>query len=296
MIKKILSLSIVALFVLSACEKETRGLEQIQEESIQAYLKSNNLTGFIKDSLAYDKGGSMDTGVFYYKVITVGEGDAVDYTDYVGISQTTTSINKSVNYETSKYNPQYYYLGYIKPVTWRQSLLKIKKGGEVRVITPSMLAFGKDGLGSTIPGNAILDSRISLADDTDRPAYEDALINTYLTENNLTATKDANGIYYNIITVGTGDAITSTTASIKVAYKGNLLTGSVFDQASASSPLTININNTIEGWRLAVPLIKAGGKMKLYIPSRYGYGTGTSTGLPANSILEFEIEVIEVTN
>ena len=135
-----------------------------------------------------------------------------------------------------------------------------------------------------------------MVNDVDRPAYEDALIREYLTEKNLTATKDANGIYYNIITPGTGTAITSTVASLKVAYTGNLLTGSVFDKASTSSPLTINIASTIQGWRIALPLIKAGGKIKLYIPSRYAYGAGTNNGLPANSILEFEIELIEVTN
>lgn len=285
MIKKILSLSIFAVLAFSACKKETRSLKQIEEENIQAYLKSNNLTGFTK----------TDSG-YYYKVISVGTGDAVGYPDYVGIAQTTTAVNNSASFEFSKYNPRYDYLGYIKPESWRESILKIKKGGEVRVITPSYLAYGKDGSGSTIPGNTILDTKITLVNDTDRPAYEDALINTYLAENSLTATKDANGIYYKIITAGTGTAITSETASLKVVYKGNLLTGSVFDQATSSSPLTINISNTIEGWKKALPLIKAGGKMKIYIPSRYAYGSNPPNGIPTNAILEFEVEVLEVTN
>lgn len=285
MIKRILSLSILAILALGACKKETRSLAQIEDENITAYLKKNNLTGFTKDSTGY-----------YYKVISIGEGEEVGYPSYVGVSQTTTSVNKNVKFEFSKYSPQYNYLGYIKPIPWRESLLKIKKGGEVRVIVPSYLAYGKTGSGSTIPGNAILDTKLNLVNDVDRPAYEDALIREYLAEKNLTATKDANGIYYKIITPGTGTAITSTAASLKVAYTGNLLTGSVFDKASTSSPLTINIASTIEGWRIALPLIKAGGKIKLYIPSRYAYGAGTNNGLPANSILEFEIELIEVTN
>jgi FKBP-type peptidyl-prolyl cis-trans isomerase len=285
MIKKILSLSILAVLALSACEKETRPLKQIEEENIQAYLQSNNLTGFTKD-----------TSGFYYKVISQGDGEEVGYPDYVGVYQTTISINKDVKYEFSKYNPQYNYLGYITPVSWRESLLKIKKGGEVRVITPSYLAYGKDGSGSSVPGNAILDTKLNLINDTDRPAYEDALINTYLAENSLTATKDANGIYYQIVTAGTGDAITSTSASVKVVYTGKLLTGTVFDQASTSSPLTINLTNVVKGWQLALPLIKAGGKIKLYIPSRYAYGANPPSGLPANAILAFEIELISVTN
>lgn len=285
MIKKILSLSILAVLALSACEKETRPLKQIEEENIQAYLQSNNLTGFTKD-----------TSGFYYKVISQGDGEEVGYPDYVGVYQTTISINKDVKYEFSKYNPQYNYLGYITPVSWRESLLKIKKGGEVRVITPSYLAYGKDGSGSSVPGNAILDTKLNLINDTDRPAYEDALINTYLAENSLTATKDANGIYYQIVTAGTGDAITSETATLKVAYKLKFLTGVVYQEVTTASPLSINISNTVEGWRLALPLIKSGGKIKLYIPSRYAYGASGRDGIPANAVLEFEIELVEVTN
>lgn len=288
MVKRILGLALIAVFALGACEKETRPLTQIEDESIVAYLKANNLTGFTKDA----------TG-FYYKILSQGTGiklKGCPGDDYVGVYQTTTSINKSVNFEFSKYSPQFNFLCYIKPDSWRESLSKLNRGGEVRVITPSYLAYGKTGSGSSIPGNAILDTKLSVVDDTNRPAYEDALINTYLTEKSLTATKDANGIYYNIITQGTGTAITSATANIKVAYTGNLLTGSIFDRATTASPLSINIGTTIEGWKLAVPLIKAGGKMKLYIPSRYAYGATASNGLPANSILEFEIELIEVTN
>ncbi|HEX7365658.1 MAG TPA: FKBP-type peptidyl-prolyl cis-trans isomerase [Pelobium sp.] len=299
MIKKILSLSLIAILALAACKKETRTLKEIEDETIKSYIKSNNLTGFLPETLAYNNNGVTDSAVFYYKILSEGSGDALvgcPGPDYVGVFQTTTSINKNVNFEFSKYNPQFNYLCLIKPDSWRESLLKIKRGGEVRVITPSYLAYGKSGSGSTIPGNAILDSKLSLVDNKDRPAYEDNLINSYLTENNLTATKDANGIYYNIVTPGSGAAITSTAASIKVAYKGNLLTGSVFDQATNASPLTINLNNTIKGWQLDLPLIKVGGKIKLYIPSRYAYGANPPAGIPANSILAFEIELIDVTN
>nr|WP_294899085.1 FKBP-type peptidyl-prolyl cis-trans isomerase [uncultured Pedobacter sp.] len=285
MIKKILSLSIFAILALGACKKETRSLIQVEDETIQAYLKSNNLTGFTKD-----------TSGFYYKVLTPGTGVAVAYPSYVGVYQTTTSINKNVTYEFSKYNPQFNYLGYITPVSWRESLLKIKKGGEIRVITPSYLAYGKDGSGSSIPGNAILDTKLNLIDDADRPAYEDALIRTYLTENNLTATKDANGIFYQIITPGTGTAITSTTASLQVEYTLRFLTGSIFQQTTSGSPVTLNISNTVDGWKLALPLIKAGGKIRLFIPSRFAYGVTGKDGIPPNTILDFDIDLISVTN
>ncbi len=287
MIKKYLSLAILAILALNACKKETRSLAQIEDETITVYLKSGNLTGFTKD-----------TSGFYYKIVNVGTGDAVDYPDFVGISQTTTSINKSASYEISKYNPRFDFLGYIKPISWRESLRKIKKGGEVRVITPSYLAFGKDGSGTTIPGNAILDTKLSLVNDIDRIAYDDALITSYIREKGITATKDANGIYYQIVTPGAGTAITSPSASIKAAYTGKLLTGFVFDQATTKSPATFVLSNTIEGWIKTIPLIKAGGKIKLYIPSRFAYGPNPppNSPIPKDANLEFEVELFEVTN
>lgn len=286
MIKKILSLSILAMITFGACKKETRSLKVIEEETILSYFKSKNLTGFIKD-----------TSGFYYKIISLGAGEAVDYPDYVGVLQTTTSINKDVNYETSKSSPRFDYLGYIRPFSWAQSLRKINRGGRVRVITPSYLAFGKDGSGSSIPGNAILDTELSLVEATNQADYEDEVITNYLAEKNITATKDENGIYYQIITPGTGTAITSPSNSVKVAYTGKLLTtGFVFDQATKESPATLTLSNTIDGWRLALPVIKAGGKINLYIPSRYAYGANALKNIPSNSILEFEIELIEVKN
>lgn len=289
MIKKILSLAILAILAFGGCKKETRPLTQIEDEEIQTYLKSNNLTGFIKDP----------TG-FYYKILIQGTGDKLigcPSGDYVGVSQTTTSINKSVNFEFSKYSPQFNYLCYITPVSWRESLSKLNRGGEVRVITPSYLAYGKGGSGSAVPGNAILDTKLNVIDDKDRPAYEDALINTYLTENGLTATKDANGIYYKIITQGTGKAITSPNATIKTAYELKFLGRPLFQQATVDAPFSAVLSGTIPGWIKTLPLIKAGGEIRLFIPSRFAYGKGTGDGsIPANTILDYDVKLIDVTN
>ncbi|MDA9555015.1 FKBP-type peptidyl-prolyl cis-trans isomerase [Pelobium sp.] len=283
--RKILGLLLLVGFTLASCKRETRSLNQIEDEQIQNYIRANNLTGFVKDSTGY-----------YYQVINPGSGDQLKYSSYISIFQKTTSINENVNYEFSKYATFPSYLGYLSPTPWRETLVKLKKGAEVRILIPSYLAFGKNGSGTTIPGNSILDSRITVVNDTDRPAYEDALIQTFLTENKITATKDPSGIYYQIITPGTGNAVTSSTASIKVVYTGRLLTGTVFDQASSSSPLTIALNNTIEGWRIGVPLIKVGGKIRLFIPSRLAYGATGSGLIGANAILDFDIELTDVTN
>jgi FKBP-type peptidyl-prolyl cis-trans isomerase FkpA len=282
---RFLGLVLLLSFVLGSCERDTRTLAEIEDEQIQAYITKNNLTGFVKDN----------TG-FYYKIISQGSGTAVKYPSYIGYYYQINSINKVVDYEVSKYSPLFNYTGYVSPTSWREALVKINRGGEVRVITPSYLAYGKDGLGTTIPGNTILDTKINVANDVDREIYEDALIRDYLAENNLTAVKHSSGIYYIISNQGTGTAVTSTSATLNVAYEGRLLTGSIFDKATTASSLSIGLSSTIEGWQIGVPLIKQGGKIRLFIPSRYGYGSTAQSSIPANSVLDFDIELIGVTN
>ena len=283
--KKFLGLILILSVFAGACKKETRTLKEIEDEKIQNYIKSNSLTGFIKD-----------TSGFYYQILNPGTGDQLKYSSYISIAQKTTSINESVNYEFTIYAPQADYLGYVTPIAWRETLIRVKRGAEVRILTPSYLAFGKNGSGTFIPGNAILDTKITVPDDRDRATYEDKLMRDFLALKNITAIKDPSGLYYQIISPGTGASITSSNASVNVSYVGRILTGTIFDQAATGSPITLGINNVIEGWKVGVPLIKEGGKIRLIIPSRLGYANEPRPGIPANSILDFDIELVKVTN
>jgi FKBP-type peptidyl-prolyl cis-trans isomerase FkpA len=285
MIKKYLGITLLALVILSSCKKETRDLKVIEDQQIQAFIKTNNLTGF-----------SKDTSGFYYQILSNGTGEQIKYSTSVIFSQKTTSINESVSFENSIYTPISNYVGYITPISWRQTMIRANKGAVLRILTPSYLAFGKDGSGSSIPGNAILDTKITVANDADRPSYEDNLIKDFLNTNNIIATKDAvSGLYYQIITPGTGNPVLPT-STIKAVYKGRLLTGTVFDQATSANPLSIALSSVIQGWQTGLPFIKSGGKIRLFIPSRLGYGSAAQNGIPANSILDFDIELVEVTN
>lgn len=283
--KKFLGLILFISVVFTACEKETRTLKQIEDEQIQSFIKSNNLTGFVKD-----------TSGFYYQILKPGTGEQLKYSSYVAISQKTTSINETVNYEFPLSNPQFDFVGYVTPVSWREALVKVKRGAELRIITPSYLAFGKNGSGTFIPGNSILDTKINVGIATDRDAYEDNLIKEFLASKNITAVKHPEGFYYQIISPGTGPSINSAVAGIEVLYQGRLLSGTIFDQSTGTTAVALNIGSVIQGWRIGVPLIKQGGKIRLIIPSRLGYGGDTLPNIPANSILDFDIELVKVTN
>jgi len=49
----------------------------------------------------------------------------------------------------------------------------------------------------------------------------------------------------------------------------------------------------IAGWQIGLPLIHKGGEIKLIVPSSLAYGCGNGP-LPANSILYFDIHLVDV--
>ncbi|MVT39947.1 peptidylprolyl isomerase [Chitinophaga oryziterrae] len=126
-----------------------------------------------------------------------------------------------------------------------------------------------------------------------------ATIKTYLTAHNLAASLDtATGIYYNIVAPGNGvDSIKYFGTTIDVLYKGSLMADStVFDSTTTNTPRNFVYQELIKGWQLEIIRITKGGKIKLYIPSFWGYGTVAHPGIPANSILIFDIELTDLKN
>jgi FKBP-type peptidyl-prolyl cis-trans isomerase len=130
-------------------------------------------------------------------------------------------------------------------------------------------------------------------DATAQAAVDDAAIQAYLKVNNLTATKDpgGSGLYYQIVTQGTGVYPVAATSSVSVNYVGKLLDGTVFDKATAFST-NIASGDVISGWTIGIPLARVGSRIILYVPSYLGYGNGISGSIPANSVLIFTIDVL----
>jgi len=126
-------------------------------------------------------------------------------------------------------------------------------------------------------------------------AADDVAIKTYLAAHpTISATKDASGLYYQIITQGTGVNATIS-STITVNYTGTLLDGSQFDTTTGRGPYTTALQNVIAGWQIGIPLVKAGGRILLIMPSGMGYGNSSpGAAIPANSVLVFTIDLLTV--
>lgn len=121
------------------------------------------------------------------------------------------------------------------------------------------------------------------------PDAEVQQVQAYVTTNNISATKHCSGMYYQIVADGSGAAPTPCSA-VTINYVGYLTNGTIFDKSNA--PVSFSLIDLIQGWQKGVPLIKKGGKIKLIIPPSLGYGSAAQRGIPANSILVFDIELL----
>jgi hypothetical protein len=134
---------------------------------------------------------------------------------------------------------------------------------------------------------------MSNIDSTKQAAREEQIIQQFIKENKTDAVQKHEDVYYKIITQGSGKKV-NVTDTVTVHYKGYLLSdGTVFDQ-TREKPATFPLNRLIKGWQIGVPLLNVGGKIKIVIPSGLAYSIRTrSPKIPPNSILVFEVEVLE---
>jgi FKBP-type peptidyl-prolyl cis-trans isomerase len=102
------------------------------------------------------------------------------------------------------------------------------------------------------------------------------------------------GLQYIIITNGSG-AMPTANDTVTVSYRGTFIDGKEFDStAKAGHPGRFTAGNVIRGWTEALTQMKAGSKWQLFVPSELGYGERGRPGVPPNSVLIFEVELLSV--
>lgn len=87
--------------------------------------------------------------------------------------------------------------------------------------------------------------------------------------------------------------------TVKLHYVGTFINGTEFDSSRKhpeGKPLefTINQPGMIAGFSEIVPMMKVGSTWKVFIPPKLAYGERGSRNIPPNSLLIFEIELLEI--
>lgn len=108
------------------------------------------------------------------------------------------------------------------------------------------------------------------------------------------AVKTDSGLIFHETTPGTG-ASPKSTDTVKVHYRGTLLDGTEFDSSySRNEPAQFPLNRVIACWTEGVQKMKVGGKATLVCPPEIAYGSRGQGPIPANSILVFDIELLDI--
>ena len=96
------------------------------------------------------------------------------------------------------------------------------------------------------------------------------------------------GLQYKVLAAGPeGGRKPASTDEVKVAYKGTLVEGEIFDE---NADMSFFLNGVIKGWTEGLQLMKEGDKFQFAIPPEIAYGSDAKNPkIPANSILIFDV-------
>jgi FKBP-type peptidyl-prolyl cis-trans isomerase FkpA len=122
------------------------------------------------------------------------------------------------------------------------------------------------------------------------PSAEEGRIAAFAAANGMSTIKHSSGLFYQVMVSGTGVSPT-VSSEVTVGYVGKFLDGTIFDQ---NASVKNKLSRFIDGWQLGLPLIQKGGSIRLIIPSAHAYGCTQYANIPPNSILYYEINLIDV--
>lgn len=102
------------------------------------------------------------------------------------------------------------------------------------------------------------------------------------------------GLKYKDLEVGDG-ASPAMGDMVEVNYVGTFEDGTKFDaSADHGGPAEFRLGEVIEGWNEGLQTMKVGGKRQLICPPDLAYGEAGRPGIPPNSTLHFEVELLGI--
>jgi FKBP-type peptidyl-prolyl cis-trans isomerase len=102
----------------------------------------------------------------------------------------------------------------------------------------------------------------------------------------------ASGVEYQVIKAGTGAAPTASDVAL-VEYRGTLLNGTQFDATKPGQPAQLPVGQVVPGFAEALMLMPKGAKYRVWLPPQLAYGDREAGPIPANSVLVFDITMVD---
>jgi FKBP-type peptidyl-prolyl cis-trans isomerase FkpA len=150
--KSVLLIAILLFVSLSGCMKKEQGCATVkpqdEEKQILAFATDNGITA------------TKHLSGLYYQIMDAGWGVSPAVNSKVTVGYTGKLLNGNTFDQNSSYTQ-----GLNQLIEgWQIGIPLIKKGGRIKLIIPSSLAYGCNGSGASIPGNSVLYFDISLND------------------------------------------------------------------------------------------------------------------------------------
>lgn len=278
-------------------------IKQYDEQQIQSYIAANGITGMVSDNAGGDTTGT------YHKIIAAGTGAQVDFPSTISYVYTIRSFDGKYIVADTVLNHFNGVLGHVVPTGLMLAIRNDLKnlGGQMRVLVPSHMAYGKNGIGTgsitltngRVAGNQCLDITVNLI--KNQGDYDQMVIKNYMAANNLTGyTMTADSMWYKITTPGTGNVINDN-STITMNYSLYLMNNTNPDANYYATTNLFTISDlvvqTVPGYTEGLRLLgKAGGAISIILPSKLAYGITGSSGIPANACLRWDISNVTVTN
>lgn len=103
------------------------------------------------------------------------------------------------------------------------------------------------------------------------------------------------GVQYKILTSGAADAGCATRDDrLRIHYEGTLPDGAVFDTTLGGAPAVLTLDGLIQGWQIAVPMMRMGDEWQIFVPPALGYGVQYKEKIPVNSPLIFKLKIVGI--
>lgn len=304
----IFTLLLFSVIGLLSCRKSTLqpAIAQVDQQQIQSYINLFGITGMKRDTT-----GGDTSGIYYQTILPGIAGTSYKYSDSLAFVFTLRSFDGNYTSVDTTINHYENVAGHITATALPYGLQLavhdvLKRGGSMRVLIPSRLAYGITGYGtgssqnvnSRIAGNQCLDYYIHAI--VNQAAYDDQVIVNYMAANGLSGYKRTpSGLWYQINTPGTGTVPITNNTTISATYTAYQLNGTIFSNYNTAdgSGTSLDIPDLIPGIQEGLKnYATTGTYISLFIPSTLAYGkAGISGTLPANSIVHYEMRIVSVS-